>query len=67
MLTVTGGYDGDALFENLELVRTVQAAGGRELHATGLYAPRADDTALPPSTGSAGDNSIAQPGRRAAS
>jgi hypothetical protein len=25
------GYDGDVLFENLELIRTVRAAGGREL------------------------------------
>jgi hypothetical protein len=31
VLRATGGYDGRALFENLELVRTVRAAGGREL------------------------------------
>jgi hypothetical protein len=30
VLRATGGYDGRALFENLELVRTVLAAGGRE-------------------------------------
>ena len=30
VLRATGGYDGDAMFENLELVRTVLAAGGRE-------------------------------------
>jgi hypothetical protein len=30
MLERTGGYDGTAMFENLELVRTVTAAGGRE-------------------------------------
>lgn len=30
ILLATGGYDGRALFENLELVRTVVAAGGRE-------------------------------------
>jgi hypothetical protein len=29
-LRQTGGYDGRAMFENLELVRTVVAAGGRE-------------------------------------
>ncbi|MBV9772433.1 MAG: glycosyltransferase family 2 protein [Gemmatimonadetes bacterium] len=29
-LLATGGYDGGVLFENLELVRTVVAAGGRE-------------------------------------
>nr|WP_281284127.1 glycosyltransferase family 2 protein [Nonomuraea deserti] len=35
-----GGYDGDVLFENLELIRTVRAHGGRELHAPGLYVRR---------------------------
>jgi hypothetical protein len=30
VLRATGGYDGRAMFENLELVRTVLAAGGRE-------------------------------------
>ena len=30
LLMRTGGYDGAAMFENLELVRTVVAAGGRE-------------------------------------
>ena len=30
LLLATGGYDGRAMFENLELVRTVEAAGGRE-------------------------------------
>jgi hypothetical protein len=29
MLEATGGYDADVLFENLELERTVRAAGGR--------------------------------------
>jgi hypothetical protein len=38
-----GGYDGNTLFENLELVRTVRAAGGTEVLATGLYVRR-----LPP-------------------
>ena len=31
VLQRTGGYDGRAMFENLELVRTITAAGGREL------------------------------------
>lgn len=39
----TGGYDGRVLFENLELVRTVIAAGGRELVPLDLYVRR-----LPP-------------------
>jgi hypothetical protein len=30
ILDATGGYDGRAMFENLELVRTVVAAGGKE-------------------------------------
>jgi hypothetical protein len=45
VLRATGGYDGNVLFENLELVRTVIAAGGVEECATGLYVRR-----LPPST-----------------
>jgi Glycosyl transferase family 21 len=39
-----GGYDGDVLFENLELIRTVRAAGGRERRLPGVYVRR-----LPPS------------------
>lgn len=39
------GYDGNLLFENLELIRTVRARGGRELSADGLFVPR-----LPPTT-----------------
>ena len=35
-----GGYDGDVLFENLELVRTVRAAGGRVVSAPGLFVRR---------------------------
>jgi hypothetical protein len=42
-LASIGGYDGDVLFENLELVRTVLAAGGRVLDAPGVYVRR-----LPP-------------------
>ncbi|MFD8558049.1 glycosyltransferase [Streptosporangium canum] len=38
-----GGYDGDVLFENLELIRTVRAHGGRERRPRGLYVRR-----LPP-------------------
>jgi hypothetical protein len=44
-LRSAGGYDGDVLFENLELVRTVAAAGGRVVDAPGLYVRR-----LPPTT-----------------
>ena len=40
-----GGYDGDTMFENLELIRTVLAHGGRERRAGGLFVRR-----LPPST-----------------
>lgn len=45
VLRVTGGYAGDVLFENLELVRTVRAAGGRECVPLDLYVRR-----RPPST-----------------
>jgi hypothetical protein len=38
-----GGYDGDVLFENLELVRTVQAAGGKVASRPDLFVRR-----LPP-------------------
>jgi hypothetical protein len=40
-----GGYAGDVMFENLELVRTVRAAGGRELVAYDLYVRREPPTA----------------------
>jgi hypothetical protein len=36
----TGGYDGSVLFENLELVRTLRAAGARELVAFDLFVAR---------------------------
>ena len=39
------GYDGDVLFENLEMVRTVRARGGRVLMPLDLYVRR-----LPPTT-----------------
>lgn len=32
-----GGYDGDSLFESLELLRTVEAAGGRSRPLRALY------------------------------
>lgn len=35
-----GGYDGDVLFENLELIRTVQASGGQVIHADELFVAR---------------------------
>jgi len=40
-----GGYHGDVLFENLQLIRTVRAAGGRERRLPGFYVAR-----RPPST-----------------
>jgi len=41
----SGAYDGDALFENLELIRTIDAAGGSVLTPLDLYVAR-----RPPST-----------------
>ncbi|MFI6450046.1 glycosyltransferase [Streptosporangium amethystogenes] len=38
-----GGYDGNVLFENLELIRTIRAHGGRECRPLDLYVRR-----LPP-------------------
>jgi hypothetical protein len=40
-----GGYDGDVMFENLELIRTVAAAGGSEIVALDLFVAR-----VPPSS-----------------
>ncbi len=40
-----GGYDGDVLFENLELVRTLRAVGGREHLAYDLFVARRPPTA----------------------
>ena len=45
VLLRTGGYDGNVLFENLELVRTVLAVGGRESAPLDLYVRR-----LPPTS-----------------
>lgn len=43
-LASIGGYDGDVLFENLELTRTVLAAGGRVVDAPGMYVRRRPPT-----------------------
>jgi hypothetical protein len=43
LLRQAGGYDGNVLFENLELVRTVVACGGREAVLQDVYVRR-----LPP-------------------
>ncbi len=40
LLKTTDGYDGDVLFENLELVRTIRATGGKELVAFDLFVLR---------------------------
>ena len=40
VLLRTGGYDGSAMFENLELVRTIVAAGGREVAPLDVYVAR---------------------------
>ena len=45
LLQRTGGYDGNVMFENLELIRTIEAAGGRTTAPLDLYVRR-----LPPST-----------------
>jgi hypothetical protein len=44
-LAATGGYDGRALFENLELVRTIVAAGGREARLDDVFVARRPPTA----------------------
>jgi len=45
VLRATGGYDGSAMFENLELVRTVLAAGGSEAAYLDIYVLRRPSTA----------------------
>lgn len=45
LLLQAGGYAGDVMFENLELVRTVRAAGGREAVALDVNVRRAPPTA----------------------
>jgi hypothetical protein len=44
VLRATGGYDGRAMFENLELVRTVLAAGGREAVLLDVFVERLPST-----------------------
>jgi Glycosyltransferase like family 2 len=44
LILAAGGYDGDCLFENLELIRTIGAAGGRVVTPLDFYVRR-----LPPS------------------
>ena len=44
-LLAAGGYDADVLFENLELIRTIEAHGGRTTAPPDLYVRR-----LPPTT-----------------
>jgi hypothetical protein len=44
-LLALGGYDGDVMFENLELIRTVQAGGGRVASPRDLYVRRLPPTA----------------------
>jgi hypothetical protein len=39
-LTRAGGYDGDVIFENLELMRTIRAAGGSVISPLDLYVAR---------------------------
>lgn len=44
-MAAMGGYDGDVMFENLELMRTVEAHGGRTLSAPEIYVRRIPPTA----------------------
>ena len=44
-LVAAGGYDGDVLFENLELIRTLRAVGGRERTAPDIFVVRRPPTA----------------------
>jgi hypothetical protein len=54
-LLAAGGYRGDVLFENLELVRTVRATGGDTCTPLDLYVPR-----LPPSASDFLDQRVRQ-------
>lgn len=65
VLLGAGGYSGDCLFENLEMVRTVDAAGGRVVRAPDLFVARMppdDRTFLEQRVRQAYD-SLAQPAR----
>lgn len=44
VLLGAGGYDGDVMFENLELIRTVRAHGGREVRADDVLVARVPPT-----------------------
>ena len=63
-----GGYDGDVLFENLELIRTVRAAGGTELAAARPLRPPppADARGIPGPAGPPGLRRLRPAGRLAA-
>jgi len=43
-LLAAGGYDGDVIFENLELMRTIRAAGGTVISLPDLYVARRPPT-----------------------
>ena len=40
LVLALGGYDGDVLFENLELIRTIRVGGGRERRVSDLFVGR---------------------------
>jgi hypothetical protein len=44
VLESTGGYSGDVLFENLELLRTIEAAGAQVVNAPDLFVRRVPPT-----------------------
>ena len=46
VFVAAGGYDGDVMFENLEMIRTMEEAGGRSISPLDLYVRR-----IPPATG----------------
>ncbi len=67
ILETTRGYSPEALFENLELIRTVHAVGGREVRANDIFVARIPPTSrhfLGQRVRQAYD-SFAQPGRLA--
>ena len=55
LLLEAGGYSGEVLFENLELVRTIRAAGGREAVPLDLFVAR-----RPPGTAHFGSQRVRQ-------
>jgi hypothetical protein len=68
-----GGYDGDVLFENLELIRTVRAAGGRVASVKDSHHPVVGDITLtynrmelPAETGLTIMTYVAEPGSKSA-